>query len=302
MTTETQFPSVALTVGSFDGVHLGHRRILDAVVAAARAANGTAAVMTLKPHPREFFSPEHAPCVLTSFSKKMALFEEAGIDVVYVLDFDAGVANLERGEFLETIIRGRCRAKAIVVGHDFRFGKGATGDHDYLAKAGPRLGFAVSQVPPLFVDGERVSSTVVRERILEGDLTGAERFLGRKYSIMGEVIAGRGVGRSLGFPTANIHPGQHATPAQGVYAAEVVIEGQRCPAAVNVGIAPTVRHADIMIEAHLLGCQYDVCHKTIEIVFHKRLRPERKFPTRQALQRAIQTDVEAVKDYFAALG
>ncbi len=297
--TEERFPYVVLTVGSFDGVHLGHQRVLEELALRARNAGGTAAVMTLRPHPREFFAPEHAPNLLTSDRKKLELIERTGADVVFILPFTREVAHLEPRAYVESIIHQRCHAREIVVGHDFRFGKDAQGDYAFLQKMGRKLGFSVFQVPPLTVDGERASSTVIRERLFEGDLDEAERFLGRKYSIVGEVVAGRGIGATLGFPTANIRPHHTAIPAQGVYAAEVIIEGERYPAAVNIGIAPTIRHEDTVIEAFVIGFEGNIRGREIEVIFHNRLRPEKKFSSHEELIAAIRHDVEAIKAQFS---
>ncbi len=297
--TAESFPHVVLTVGSFDGVHLGHQRVVSEVVRRARAANGTAAVMTMRPHPREFFAPDRAPNLLTSEAKKLALFETADIDVVYLLPFDASVAYLDRRDYVEQIVDARCHAKELVIGHDFRFGRNAEGDYKFLKAMGLVLGFSVYEVPALFVDGERVSSTAIRECIIEGDLDQAERFLGRKYSVVGEVGSGRGIGLTLGFPTANIKPHHTAVPAQGVYAAQACIDGAAYPAAVNIGIAPTIRHDETVIEAFLLGFEGNIRGHEIEIVFHRRLRPEKKFGSHEELIAAIQNDVETVQAMFA---
>ena len=296
--TEERFPYVVLTVGSFDGVHLGHQRVIEELVLRAQKAGGTAAVMTLRPHPREFFAPEHAPNLLTSDRKKLELIERMGVDVVFILPFTREVAHLEPRAYVESIIHQRCHAREMVVGHDFRFGKDAQGDYAFLQEMGRKLGFSVFQVPPLTVDGERISSTVIRERLFEGDLDEAERFLGRKYSIAGEVVAGRGIGATLGFPTANIQPHHTAIPAQGVYAAEVIIEGERYPAAVNIGIAPTIRHEDTVIEAFVIGFEGNIRGREIEVIFHNRLRPEKKFSSHEELIAAIRHDVEAIKAQF----
>ena len=296
---EEQFPHLVLTVGSFDGVHLGHRRVLDEVLASARRASGTAAVMTLRPHPREFFAPEHAPNLLTADAKKLELLEQAGVDVVFILPFTSEIAYLEPIAYVEEIIHRRCHAKEVVAGHDFRFGKDAQGDYAFLRKLGPRFGFSALQVAPLMIDGERVSSTAIRERLLEGDLDEAERLLGRKYSIVGEVVPGRGIGATLGFPTANILPHHTAVPAQGVYTAEVLLEGSRYPAAVNIGIAPTIRHEDTVIEAFLIGFEGNIRGSRIEVIFHNRLRPEKKFASHEELIAAIHHDVETIKAHFA---
>jgi riboflavin kinase/FMN adenylyltransferase len=285
-------------VGSFDGVHLGHRLILREVVRAAREARGSAAVLTMRPHPREFFSPDNAPNLLTSEAKKLRLFEELGMDAAFLLKFDRAVADLDPVHFLQQVVCGRCHAKHLIVGHDFRFGKDARGDYALLTEQAPQLGFALSQVPAMIVEGERVSSTLVRERILQGDLDNAEGLLGRKYSIHGEVIPGRGMGIELGFPTANIKPHHSAVPAHGVYVAEALLNKGRYPAAVNIGIAPTIRHEDITIEAFLLNFSNNILGRDIEIVFHKRLRPEKKFPSPQALADQIRLDVELVRRHF----
>ncbi len=296
--SDAEYPNVVMTVGSFDGIHLGHRSILERVVSKAQEIGGTPAVLTMRPHPREYFAPEHAPNLLTSFKKKCQLIEEAGVEVLYVLPFDRDAANMEPQVFVQEILSGRCHAKAVVVGHDCRFGKGAQGDVEFLEKAGPEYGFTVEEVPPLIVDAERVSSTLVRERVIQGDLASVETLLGRKYSVIGEVQSGRGIGATIGFPTANIKPDHSAVPAQGVYIAEAVLDGRRFPAAVNIGIAPTIRHEDVTIEAHLLDFSEDITGSEIEIVFHRRIRPEKKFGSREELQEQIGRDVEAVRAHF----
>ncbi len=297
--TPTQI-NLALTIGSFDGVHLGHRAILDAVVRRAQALGGVAAVLTLRPHPREFFSPAHAPSLLTHDAKKLALFERAGIKQVFVLRFNAEAAALTPEQFIEEIVIEKCGAKALVVGHDFRFGHQARGDFDLLRKLAPRYGFEVEQVPPLLMDGERVSSTLIRERLLVGDLEKAEAFLGRPYSLVGKVVSGRHIGKEIGFPTANIQPHHSAVPAQGVYICEAIVDGGRHPAAVNIGVAPTIRNEDSAIEAYLLDFQGDIYGQEMELIFRKRLRDEMRFPSVQDLVRQIKRDVEMTRAFFAA--
>lgn len=292
-------PGLVVTIGSFDGVHLGHRAILDAVVRRARAINGTAAVLTLRPHPREFFSPEHAPSLLTHTAKKLELFGTAGINAVLVLRFNSEVANLEPESFVQEIIVNRCAAKCVVVGHDFRFGRKARGNFDLLRDLAPRLGLEVEQVPPLLMDGERISSTLIRERLLLGDLVKAEAFLGRPYSLVGKVVEGRHIGSTIGFPTANIQPHHSAIPAQGVYICEAKLGGNSYPAAVNIGVAPTIRNEDLTIEAFLLDFSGRIEGHEIELVFRERLRNEIKFPTVQDLIAQIHRDVEATRSYFS---
>jgi riboflavin kinase / FMN adenylyltransferase len=298
-TTAETFPNVVLTIGSFDGIHLGHRRIIDEVVRTAREIHGTAALMSLRPHPREFFSPNDAPNILLSDAKKETLLAEAGIDVLYILPFDADTARMSPREFVEEIVLGRCHATTVIVGHDFCFGNRAAGDFEFLSSMAAERGFAVCQVPQLVLYGERVSSTLIREYILQGELEQVERFLGRKYSMTGEVVTGRGMGTKLGYPTANLSPHHSAVPAHGVYVAEAIVDGQRYPSAVNIGVAPTVRNEDIIVEAFLLDFAEDIVGKSTEVVFHKRLRPEKKFASFDELIVAIGRDVAEVRQYFA---
>lgn len=301
-TVETHFPCVVLTMGSFDGVHLGHQAILQSVTERARQCKGTPSVLTMRPHPREYFSPQRPPNLLTDETKKARLFEEQGIEILFVLPFGRTVAEMSREDFFDEIVCRRCRAKEVVVGHDFRFGKGAEGDCEYLQNRCRKHHIRVDIVPPVQVDGERVSSTLVREYLLQGDIERAAQLLGRRYSIAGHVVAGRGIGARLGFPTANIKPHHSAAPAQGVYAAKAWVQGKGYPAAVNIGIAPTISHEAITIEAHILGFAQDITSQEIEIEFFERLRSERKFPSRKALVRQISQDAETVVRFFSSEG
>ncbi len=291
--------NTVLTAGSFDGVHLGHRRILGEVFARAAAEGGVPAVLTLDPHPRQFFAPEHAPPILTTMEKKASLLEAAGVEVLFILPFNATVAATDPVKFVDDILLGKCGAQSLVVGHDFRFGKDAAGDYELLDKLAPDRGFRVTQAPALLIDGERVSSTSIREELLRGDLDAVAKFLGRRYSIVGEVERGRGIGTELGFPTANIKPHHNATPAQGVYMGEAIVCGSRKSAAINIGFAPTIPHDEMTIEAFILDFNKDIRGERIEIEFLKRIRGEVKFASKEALIEQIGQDVAQVKDYFS---
>jgi len=299
-TAPEHFPGVVLTIGSFDGVHLGHQVIVREVIERARQRNGTPCALTMRPHPREFFSPERPPNLLTDEEKKARLLAEMGLQVLFVLPFNRDSAGMPKEAFVDEIVVGRCRAREVVVGHDFRFGRGAEGDYEFLKSYCRRYGIVVDQVAPVQVDGERVSSTLVRECLLQGDLDRVAQLLGRRYSINGKVIRGRGIGAGLGFPTANIKPHHSAVPAQGVYAAKAWIQGMAYPAAVNIGIAPTISHDDLTIEVHVLDFSRDICGEDAELEFFWRLRPERKFPSRKALVTQIGEDVESVRGFFAS--
>lgn len=297
-TTEEQFEDVILTIGCFDGVHLGHQQILKALLKEAAAMNGVPAVMTLEPHPRQFFSPQNAPNILTTNTLKYRLLESCGVEVLYVLPFDAATVALSPQQFVESIIVDKCRAARIVVGHDFAFGDKAAGDYDYLVSVAEVYGFKVLQVPPFIIGGQRVSSTLIRERVIQGEVDNLKEFLGRNFSLYGKITPGRGIGRILGFPTANLDIGPGAVPAHGVYVAEAIVQGMSHPAAVNIGIAPTIRDEQPLVEAHLIDFEGALDDEEMELVLHKRLRPEKKFSSRDELIKAIAADVQYVREFF----
>ncbi len=293
--TKARFDAIALTVGCFDGVHLGHQEIIRALCEEARIVGGVPAVMVIEPNPRLFFAPEHSPNILTDLPYKKRLLEALGVEVLYVLPFDRQTASMSPADFVDAILVKQCGVKAVVVGHDFAFGHRAQGNYDYLKTAAARYGFRARQVDPLIVEGERVSSTLIRERVVQGEVEDIELYLGRKYTLCGTVMPGRGIGRTLGFPTANLDIGQCCVPAHGVYATEAVVDGRRHKAAVNIGIAPTIRGSLRLVEAHLLDFDGDLTGKALDIVFHKHLRPEKKFASREELTTAIARDVETVR-------
>lgn len=298
-TSET-FRNVTLTLGSFDGVHLGHQAIIRRVVDAARASNGPAAVMALRPHPQAYFRPDSPPHLLTSDRTRERLFAELGVDALFYLPFDAATAALDRREFLDTILLERCGGRHFVIGYDLRFGQRAEGDFAYLETMSRERPFTVERVDPVLLDGRRVSSTAIRQALAAGDLDGAEAMLGRPYRLTGRVTAGRGLGRELGFPTANVAPDHTAFPADGIYAAEAWIRGRRYGAAVNVGYAPTLAHAERTVEAHLLDFSGDLHGEPIEIDFRKRIRGEKKFESLPELVAAIGADVREIRGVLAA--
>lgn len=300
-TTSEHFPGLVLAVGCFDGVHLGHRQIVTALIEEAEKIGGTPGIMTLDPNPRQFFSPGSAPNILTPGPVKSRLLAALGVQLLYFLPFDARTAAMAPGTFVQEILLERCRIQGIIAGHDFAFGKGAAGNYEFLKESGEKYGFFTRQVPPLITGGQRVSSTLIREQILQGEVDTLPRYLGRHYSITGVVQSGRGIGRTLGFPTVNLDPGECAIPAHGVYAARARLKGVEYQAAVNIGIAPTIQHDKPMIEAHLLDFSGSITGEEIEVIFYRRMRPEQRFHSREALVDAIACDVAVVREYFSAL-
>jgi riboflavin kinase/FMN adenylyltransferase len=290
----------ALTIGNFDGVHLGHQAMIQRVSEAARARGLVSAVMTFEPHPREFFAPDKAPTRLTSLREKLELLAELGVDRVLVCRFDFDFARIAAEEFIERVVLGSLGARWVLVGDDFRFGARRLGDFDLLAAAGRARGFEVERMHSVAVGGVRVSSTAVRERLAAGDMDGAARLLGRAYSISGRVVHGDGLGARLGFPTANVRLQHNRPPVMGIFAVEVA--GLSCVplrGAASLGVRPTVRSdATPVLEVHLFDFDREVYGRRVQVRFLTKLRDEQKYPDLATLTAAIARDVDDAKAFF----
>jgi len=285
---------LALAIGNFDGVHLGHQALLKQLVDTAKARQLGAAVMTFEPHPREFFTPQNAPARLTSLREKLEWFVDAGVDATYVCHFTQRFAALSSDAFMQDILLDSLKAQAILVGEDFRFGAGRKGGVADFVEAG----FDLVSLPQVELDGVRVSSTAVRNALAAGELDKAALLLGRPYSISGKVVHGAKRGRTLGFPTANVHM-RHERPAlTGVYA--VKLDGYAGVA--NLGVRPTVAGTPrLSLEVHLLDFDDDLYGRHVHVSFLKKLRDEKKFPDFDALKQQIALDATAGRQYFSAL-
>lgn len=293
------FSNLVLTIGNFDGFHLGHQKMVQEVIRLARARNGAAALMSLWPHPRNFFNPHCETQLLSSRLEKRQLLEAAGLDVYFVLPFNEQIAHMDREAFLTEIVLGKCGAQSLVIGHDFSFGAGARGDFEYLTEVSDRFGLEVVQLPALKSGAMRVSSTLVREAVKAGDMATVQSLLGRPYTLSGPVITGRGMGRELGYPTANVAPPENLLPAFGIYGARVYWEGKDALGAVNIGVAPTLQHAGPMVEVHLLDVDEPLVGKNLTIALYHRLRGEVKFPDLASLKAAIEKDIVTIRGHFA---
>ena len=294
----------ALTVGNFDGVHRGHRAMLDRVVAKARSLGVAACVLTFEPQPREFFTPGSAPTRLTRLRDKLELFAAAGIDRTHVARFDARLARLSAEHFIESVLARGLMTQWLLVGSDFRFGAGRTGDFSLLQRAEAQYGFSLEAMPDVLHQGERVSSSRVRAALEAGDLRRAEALLGRPYTMSGRVAHGEGLGRTLGFPTANIVLRRRA-PLEGIFIVEAELEEtqRRLRGAASVGRRPTLReHAAPLLEVHLLDFDGDLYGKHLRVTFLEKLRAERKFDGVEALRTAIAADVAQARNYFSTHG
>lgn len=287
---------LALAIGNFDGIHLGHQALLERLIETARARGLRSAVMTFEPHPREFFTPMQAPARLTSLREKLELFAEAGVEYAYVCPFNKRFAAVTAEAFMQRILRDAMKAQAILVGEDFRFGAGRGGSAMDFAEAG----FELINLPHVLFDGKRISSTAVREALAQGDLGHAAELLGRTYSISGKVVHGDKIGRQLGYPTANIHMLHDRPPLFGVYA--VKLEGlaeTHLPGVASLGVRPTVKANDRpKLEVHLFDFDQDIYGRHVRVHFMHKIRDEMKFPDLETLKRWIHADELAARDYF----
>jgi riboflavin kinase/FMN adenylyltransferase len=294
---------VALTVGNFDGVHLGHQAMIARLLRAARTRGIVSCVMTFEPHPREFFAPDQAPTRLTSLREKLELLAGLGVEQVLVCRFDYDFARVAAEEFIERILIASLGVRWVLVGDDFRFGARRLGDFDLLAAAGRARGFEVERMASFAVGGVRASSTAVRERLAAGDLDAAAALLGRPYSISGRVVRGERLGAAIGFPTANLQLQHNRPPVMGIFAVDVIgVAPQPLAGAASLGVRPTVSSAGLpVLEVHLFDFDRDIYGKRVQVRFFKKLRDEQKYPDMAALSAAIAGDVAAARAFFRSM-
>jgi riboflavin kinase/FMN adenylyltransferase len=294
---------VALTIGNFDGVHLGHQAMLGRLTDAARQMGVPPCVMTFEPHPREFFAPDQAPTRLTSLREKLELLARFGVERTYVQRFDFEFAKTTPEDFIERILHRELNARWILVGDDFRFGARRAGDLAMLKQAGGRCGFEVHAMTSVMVEGVRVSSTAVREALSAGDMRRAQHLLGRPYSISGRVVKGDQLGRKFGFPTANVLMKHNRPALAGIFAVQVHGLGKEpLPGAASLGVRPTVSNVSKpCLEVHLLDFSRDIYGMHLQVDFLHKFRDEEKYADVEILKRAISQDVANTRDYFAEL-
>lgn len=292
-----------LTIGNFDGLHLGHRAMLERLVAKARELGVPASVMTFEPHPREVFAPDQAPARLTSMREKLALLESCGVERAYVCRFDRRLAALSADDFIGKLLVRGLAVRHVIIGDDFRFGQGRSGDFTALEAAGRRFGFTCEAMHTIEVDGERVSSSAVRDALAAGDLEHAARLLGRPYVIAGRVVHGDKVGRKYGFPTANIQLKRKRMALTGVFAVTVAgLDQCQLPGAANLGVRPTLAAGlKPVLEVHLFDFDRNIYGSHVTVHFLHKLREERKFASLDELKNQIARDVADTRAYFAGL-
>jgi riboflavin kinase/FMN adenylyltransferase len=289
------FEHGAIAVGVFDGVHWGHRAIFQRLLEVARGNGIPAVALTFDKHPAELLAPDMAPSYITSLDQRIELIQASGVERIVVAEFDSALADLPHEEFLRAIVCGTLRARQIVVGSNFQFGKGRKGNIRRLTSAGPALGLGVSVVSSVIVGGAPVSSTRVRTLIARGDVADASKLLGRRFALRGVVIPGDRVGRSLGFPTANLQTAaRQLVPACGVYAVEVPVSGTSCSGLCYIGTRPTFGGTRGSVEVHLMGYKGDLYGTTLDIIFTRRLRDDMVFETPEQLIDQIKRDLQRV--------
>jgi riboflavin kinase / FMN adenylyltransferase len=289
-------PASVVTIGSFDGIHLGHQALIRKVLETGSRRGLSTVLLTFEPLPREYLKRSDPPARLTSWRERWRALEGTGLDKVWQLRFDERLRNLSGEEFVELLARD-LGAKAVVVGHDFRFGRGGEASAAMLVAAGPKLGFDVDVVEPVRDGVTRVSSSAIRDALAAGALKQAERWLGRPYSMIGRVVRGEQLGRTLGFPTANLRLGRRRSPLHGIFAVRVtgVREGIAVPGVASLGTRPTIGGKVPLLEAHVFDFDGDLYGREIGVEFVSWLRAEEKFGSLEALVEQMHRDAEAAR-------
>jgi riboflavin kinase/FMN adenylyltransferase len=292
-----------LTLGVFDGLHLGHQLIMKTVVDRARAIGATPTVITFEPHPRAVLHPESAPPLLQTFDQKIEALGLLGIEQTIVIHFDKAFSEIRAADFLRDVVAERLQAQEIYLGRGFFFGHNREGNIDLLRKISNHLGFLADEVPEVQIRGERVSSSRIRELILQGRMNLARRMLGRPYGVEGPVVRGAERGMKLGFPTANIHPHNRVIPRGGVYVTAALLEGHWRRSVTNIGTRPTFGdHLESSVETHVIDWAGDLYGNVVRVRFLHRLRDERKFGSIDELKIQIERDVSRARNYFDRAG
>jgi riboflavin kinase / FMN adenylyltransferase len=289
-----------VSIGNFDGMHLGHQKILRAVVDRARKQQAVATVITFDPHPLKVLRPAQAPPLVCTLAQRLAGFASLGIEAALVLRFDAALAARSPEEFVREFLAGELRAKAVLIGDNFRFGCKQAGNAVVLQEMGARLGFAVEIIAPVVSNGEVVSSTAVRRAVCEGRMADASRLLARPFALTGEIRRGEGRGSTILVPTLNLAPEQELLPKAGVYVTETLVdEHERVyRSATNVGFRPTFNGTHLSVESHLFGFVEWLTEGRLEVRFWERLRDERKFSGPEELRSQIAVDLERAREFF----
>ncbi|MGR8935164.1 MAG: bifunctional riboflavin kinase/FAD synthetase [Gammaproteobacteria bacterium] len=298
---QAQQDGCVLTIGNFDGVHLGHRTVLEKLAEQGRFFGLPVFVMVFEPQPLEFFLGDNAPSRLTRLREKVIQMAKLPVDGFVIMHFNRRFADSDPERFVREVLVDKLRVRHLAVGDDFHFGKARRGNFALLQKMGGELGFSVESTTSFLIDDQRVSSTLIRDALGNGDLQQAAMFLGRPYSVCGRVVHGEKRGRALGFPTANIQMLRRNTPIEGVFAVTMTgIDDCEIPGVANVGTRPTVSgDVDVLLETFLLDFNRDIYGRYVEVHFQHKIRDEMRFHSLEALRRQIADDVAAARRFFA---
>ncbi|HEX8556811.1 MAG TPA: bifunctional riboflavin kinase/FAD synthetase [Pyrinomonadaceae bacterium] len=292
-----------LTLGVFDGLHLGHQLVISRVVERARALGATPTAITFDPHPRAVLHPESAPPLLQTFDQKVEAFGVLGVEQAIVVRFTREFAGVRADEFLKDVVHERLQAREVYLGRGFAFGRGREGDIHLLRRVSRELGFFADEAPEVRLRGQRISSSRIRELLAEGRVNLARRMLGRPYGVEGRVVRGAERGRAIGFPTANLRPANRVIPRGGVYVTATLIGGAWRRSVTNVGVRPTFEtDAEPSIETFVMDWGGDLYGDVVRVRFLHRLRGERRFASADELKRQIDRDVARARKYFARAG
>lgn len=288
-----------LTLGVFDGLHLGHQLIISRVVERARETGAVPTVITFDPHPREVLHPESAPPLLQTFDQKVEAFGMLGVEQTIVIRFTREFAHVRAEEFLKDVVHERLHAKEVYLGRGFAFGRGRGGDIELLRKVSGQLGFFADEVPEVRLRGQRISSSRIRGLLSQGRVNLARRMLGRPYGVEGRVVRGAERGRTIGFPTANLQPQNRVIPHAGVYVTATLIEGIWRRSVTNIGVRPTFeKEAEPSVETFVMDWGGDLYGDVVRVRFLHRLRDERRFESVEELKRQIDSDASRARKYF----
>lgn len=295
--------NAVLTIGTFDGVHLGHRKIIERLKKISDKIGGESVIFTFDPHPRKVVAPNETNLrILTTLDEKIELFEKSGIDHLIIFPFTPEFSQLSYEQFVEQVLVGQIQTKYLVVGYDHKFGKNRQGGFEFLRKCADRLGFQIEKLDVLLMNESNISSTKIREAIQKGDFETANAFLGYTFALHGTVVEGQKLGRKIQFPTANVAASDpdKIIPGYGVYAVEIKVQGQTYRGMLNIGSRPTVNNnADHRsIEVHLFDFESDIYGEKIELLFYAKLREEQKFSSIDVLKEQLARDKENTLNWF----
>ena len=295
-------PASVVTIGNFDGIHLGHQHVLEQLKAAAVERQLPSIVIIFEPQPIEYFAPDKAPKRLARFREKLDYLKSRGIDYLLCLKFDQALAELYAEDFVKSILINRLNTRHLVIGDDFRFGKNRSGNFQFLLDAGQKFGFSVQNTDTLIIDGARVSSTRIRDCIQNDDFNQAAKLLGRPYTLSGKVAHGKKLGRELGFPTINIKMGDKTLIVKGIFAVSVKgIDNRVLPGVASIGTRPTVNGVDTILEVFILDFDQDVYGYSVDVEFLHKIRDEEKFDSLEELGLHIEKDTVKARQYFKQL-